>query len=274
MVLNTKIKKLAEYFNVQKPEDWTKVLPSSVLAVHDVGEATLNLLRLHLAARGLTLRDDQTPAFWQSHLSEVKIGTNSISQTDIATTCPFRILIDSREQHPFAFAGMMADASQGGAPMLVQTEVVSLGNSMGDYAIDGFIHECHVERKSLQDAHGTILGWGDRREQFCETLKSLAELPSSAVVVECTLGELLLRAPSRGKKSAGENAKILHRQVMAWMDDYRVPWVFCDNRRLAEITTFRWLYRYWRHRREEQKRAEKACGLDQSELDAVLGIGS
>ena len=269
MVMDAKLKKLIDHFGIRKPDDWQHVLPSSVLAIHDIGEATLNMLRLHLSARGLTLRGDQTPAFWQSHLSEAKIGAAQISESDEAVVCPFRVVVDSREQQPFSFAGMRSDSNQDYRPMLVQTVSASLGDSLGDYAIDGLWHHCHVERKSLADAHGTILGWGDRRDQFQTTLKHLAELPSSAVIIECSLGELLKSAPSRGKKSAGENAKILHRQIMAWMDDYRVPWMFCDNRRLAEVTTFRWLYRYWRHHQADQAEAMKAT-QDQAELDAVL----
>ena len=269
MVMDARFKKLSEHFGIQKPDDWQNISPSSILAIHDVGNATLNMLRLHLAARGLTLRDDQTPAFWQMHLSDARIGAVQISESDQAVVCPFRIICDSREQQPFAFKGMRSDSDQAGRPMLVQTVTASLGDALGDYAIDGLWHHCHVERKSQSDAHGTILGWGERRKQFQETLSNLAELPSSAVVIECTMGELIRSAPSRGKKSAGDNAKILHRQVMAWMDDYRVPWLFCDNRRLAEITTFRWLYRYWRHHQADQAGAMKAT-KDQAELDAVL----
>lgn len=265
-MFDSKIQRLCDHFCILVPEDWSSVRPAEVLAITDVGPQTLNHLRLHLAARGLTLRDDQTPAYWQAHLSIAKVGTSQVSAVDDAVTCPFRVVIDSREQQPFTFAGMLADGS--GAPMLVPTVVQSLGDSLGDYALEGLWHHCHVERKSMADAHGTILGWGDRREQFRETLTNLAELPSSAIVVECTLGELIRSAPSRGKKSAGQNAKILHRQVMAWMDDFRVPWLFCDNRRLAEVTTFRWLYRYWRHWQADQKAAQKKA--DQAELDSVL----
>lgn len=268
-MFDSRFKRLFEHFNVQEPEDWKSVSPSEILAVHDVGESTLNMLRLHLAARGLTLLNDQTPAFWQAHLSDAKIGAAQISESDKAVVCPFQVAIDTREQQPFIFAGMLADANQDSRPLLVQTVRTSLGNSLGDYAIHGLYGHCHIERKSLSDAHGTILGWGDRRQQFKETLSNLAGLPSSAVIVECSFGELIRSAPARGKKSAGENGKILHRQVMAWMDDYRVPWLFCDNRRLAEITAFRWLYRYWRHHQADMSESLRAT-RDQAELDAVL----
>lgn len=267
MVLDSKLRQLYEHYRIAKPEDWSNVLPGSILSLHGIGLQTLNHLRLHLACRGITLRGDRTPAYWQENLSEAKIGTAQVSPSDRAIVCPFRVAIDSREQHPFVFTGMTSDKKDGGRPMLVETVFGSLGNSYGDYAIDGLWSHCHVERKSKNDAHSTILGWGEHRERFEKTLITLAEIPSSAVVVECTLGELIKSAPSRGKKSAGENAKILHRQVMAWMDDYRVPWIFCDTRRLAEVTTFRWLFRYWRHHQADQKAASKQ---GQVELDSVL----
>lgn len=267
MVLDSKLKQLYDHFNIGKPEDWATVLPGSILAIHGIGEQTLNHLRLHLACRGITLRDDQTPAYWQQNLSESRIGTSQISQSDEAVVCPFRVVVDTREQLPFTFRGLYGDANQDNRPMLVETTVQSLGDFHGDYSIENLWHHCHIERKSLNDAQGTILGWGEHRERFERTLKTLAEMPSSAVVIECTLGELIKSAQSRGKKSAGENAKILHRQVMAWMDDFRVPWIFCDNRRLAEITTFRWLYRYWKHFQAEQKAKNVSV---QEELDAIL----
>lgn len=257
MILDAQIQKLTDHFGIKRPEDWARILPSSVLALHGIGQQTLNHLRLHLAARGLTLRGDQTPAFWQQHLSDAQIGTVQIAGSDEAAICPFRVMVDTREQLPWTFQGMRTDADQGYRPLLVDTLPVALGDSVGDYAIDGLAYHCHIERKSMNDAHGTILGWGERREQFQRTLANLAGMKSSAVVVECSFQELVKSAPSRGKKSAKENAKILHRQVLAWMDDYRVPWVFCDTRRLAEITAFRWMYRYWEHFIAESKAANK-----------------
>jgi hypothetical protein len=38
---------------------------------------------------------------------------------------------------------------------------------------------------------------------------------------------------------------MIYRSLLAWQQDYRVQWAFCESRRMAEITTFRWLYRWW-----------------------------
>jgi len=170
------------------------------------------------------------------------------------------------EQHPFSFEGVRADISdmntaqrqafKSGAwdgSISVQTKFRSLGASNGDYSIEGFEGRCHLERKSMEDAQGTILGWGDRRERFQRELANLAQMESAAVVVECSFGDLLAQAPEHGKKTAAENRKILFRQVLAWQQQYRVPWIFCDSRSMAEITAYRWLDRFFRTQTQVKK---------------------
>jgi len=88
--------------------------------------------------------------------------------TENTIACPFKILIDSAEQSPLSFAGMNAGAAKRNRTYLVETEWRSLGrfpHSYGDYSvisdtISG-MKRCHVERKSMSDAQGTILGFGD-----------------------------------------------------------------------------------------------------------------
>ncbi|MEL6898593.1 MAG: hypothetical protein AAFP90_21050 [Planctomycetota bacterium] len=222
-------------------------------------------MRLHLANHGLTLKGDQTPAYWQQNLSAVR-GTTAIADNQRAIVTPFTILVDSAEQQPFTFQGMRADGQDAERPYIVRTRQAHLGVSHGDYSVLGLEGEVHIERKSMDDVIGTVLGWGSRREQFQQTLSRLAEMPSSAVIVECTFGAAIEAMHSRGKKSAAENKRIFHRQVMAWQDDYRVPWLFCDNRRLAEISTFQWLRRQWKHAQKAKKRA----ALDAAKADQHL----
>ena len=72
-MLNSKIDKLKHFFGIAKPEDWCDVDPVHVLAVKDVGKVTLNYIRVILAARGLTLKNDRTPEYWNAHLPNVQI---------------------------------------------------------------------------------------------------------------------------------------------------------------------------------------------------------
>lgn len=256
MVLDSKFELLKSYFGCSTPEDWQGVRPEWVLGIDGVGPATLDHLRIYLAARGLTLKDDRSPEYWQKNLAAVKVG-QSLGWDDTGCTCPYTILIDSQEKQPFTFRGLL---DVGDVPLIVPTEWRSLGEGWGDYSIDGYEGLAHIERKSPSDACGTILGWGERRERFEFELNRLAGIDCAAVVIECTLSTLLGHVQARGKKSVDENRKILFRQVLAWQQDYRVPWLFADSRRMAEVATFRILDRYWR---KQQKSKSKSVCVDQ-----------
>jgi hypothetical protein len=257
---DAKINSLAKLFNIKKAEDWIAVLPDSVLAKPNVGNKALDHLRLWLADQGLTLRDDRTPDYWQKMLA-----TSRESGSPIA--CPFVVLIDSAEKHPFTFTGLRTGAALGNRPLDVQTEIKSLGPAHGDYSIRGYEGSIHIERKSMDDAHGTILGWGEHRERFERELEYLESIEFGAVVIECTLGELLNNAPARGRKSADENKLILNQQYIAWLLKYRsVKWIFCDSRRLAEIETFRLFEKFVAYKLRTKKNAEKRSAKTADQL--------
>ena len=190
----------------------------------------------------------------------------TVQRSSDAEFNPFTILVDTAEQTPFRFRGIHADANKGGRTLVVSPGInlvrQCLGrhpNSLGDYSIEGFVGRCHVERKSMDDAHSTILGFtktvdGQRvelhghRERFERELANLANIECGCVVVECSFGEFLNNAPEHelGKKTGLLNRKILARSIIAWQQDYGVPWLFCDDRRAAEVITFRWLERFWK----------------------------
>lgn len=265
MVLDSRIAKVRDYLGLMTAEDFTNVEPREIVAVPDVGRVTLDHIRIYLAARGLVLKNDRTAEYWQQNLSAAKIGTqigDPDEGTDKSLVTPFTIIIDSAEQQPFPFLGLHADADEGRRPFIVQTDWRSLGrhpNSLGDYSIDGYIGRCHIERKSMFDLQGTILGFAkdnegtSRRDRFEQELKNLAAIEAPLVVIEATLETVLKQLSERGKKPKREKAKILWRSILSYQQEYRVPWLFCDNRRLAEIATFRFLERFWRKRQEEKK---------------------
>lgn len=266
MVLDSKILKVKQHFGIARPEDWCKVRPEWITKIDGVGPVTLEHIRIYLASRNLTLLDDGTPELWKSKIGEARIGS-VMGEEDIAETCPFVVLIDAQEKHPFSFQDV---TGANGVPMLVPTQWKSLGTARGDYSILGHEGLVHVERKSLEDAHSTILGWGERRERFESELKNLAAMEAAAVVVESSLEELVATAPQYGRRTAGENAKTLFRQVLAWQQDYRVPWVFAGNRQLAELTTFRVLERYWRKRKQADKAAERRSAMLPEEMQELI----
>lgn len=246
MVLDDKIEKVRKRFGIVEPNDWTKVRPDEVLSVHGCGNQTLNHLRLYLSARGLTLRDDGTPAYWQQNLSKATIGTQ-IAQTDEAITLPFTVLVDVQEKQPYHFEGFKADADDEYRPMLVPTQTASLGPSHGDYTVAGFEGEVHIERKSTPDAHGTFLSHGERRDRWLKTLEFLASIHTGVVVVECSLLELVRSVEARGGRSKATLQKTLYRQVLSWELEYRVPFFFAGERRFAERLTLQIMRRHYKH---------------------------
>lgn len=184
--------------------------------------------------------------------------------------CPFTILVDSAESQPFTFQGLRADADKNNWPLQVNWRYSSLGrhpHSLGDYTVEGSGRHVAIERKSLEDVQGTVLGWSTssqceenlpgRRERFKDELQNLSQLDAAIVVVEATLGDCLRLMPSWGKKSAEVNRKIFFRSVLAFQQDYKVPWCFCDSRRLAEIAAFRFLERFWDKKFGKKREAAK-----------------
>lgn len=177
---------------------------------------------------------------------------------------PFTILVDSAESQQFTFTGFRADANKDGRPLIVPTKWQPLGrhpHSLGDYSIEGMAGRVAVERKSMEDAWGTILGWpskheqqhelGSRRQRFEKELDNLAKIDAALVVVEATMSDCLRLMPAHGVKSRALNAKIFYRSVIAYLQDYRVPWLFCDSRRMAEVATYRFLVRFWEKHHKE-----------------------
>lgn len=149
---------------------------------------------------------------------------------------PAAVLIDTREQRPYAFAGLTADAHQGGGPLVVETRPATLPS--GDYSLDGFADRVAVERKSKADLFGTL---GRGRERFERELARLAGMEFAAVVVEAEWSEVFDDPPAR----SGLAPKCVYRSVLAWQQRFPlVHWLFVPGRDFAEVTTFRVLQRF------------------------------
>jgi len=188
---------------------------------------------------------------------------------------PFVILIDKQEKAPWSFTGLRARSfiDKEMREYTPQTEPRTLGVGMGDYSMDGYQDRIAIERKSMQDFQGTLLGWPvdatdpqvlaewdarksvDRRKRFKNELRKLATMETAAVVIEADLWACVCpeNAPEWGKRTAAENGKYIFATALAWMQEFRVPWYFCADRRLAEVTAFRLLEKFW-HRTERERR--------------------
>lgn len=256
-MLDKKIQSAKDYFGITSPSDWADVEPSWIIAIDGIGPVTLDHIRIYLAARDITLKNDRTAAYWRANLSAAKIGHTMGSKdvdlenpdsSDVGLICPFTVLIDSAEQQPFSFTGFKADAEFGSRPLIVPTEWRCLGRfptSNGDYSIDGYVGRIGIERKSISDLYGTILGFRDRRKRFEKELENLSAMHKGFVVVEGNLDDVLREAPQWGKRTPAENRKSLFRSILAYKMRYSVQWEFAADRRGAEVWTFRALEKYW-----------------------------
>lgn len=186
--------------------------------------------------------------------------------------CPFTVLVDKAEKAPWSFAGLRArsfiDPDQ--RLYVVDTERRYLGVGMGDYSIDGFAGRIAIERKSVADFQATLLGWPrdaetaagntteiHRRGRFKSELRRLQTMQAKAVIVEATLGECLSQCPQWGKRSGPENAKYLYATYLAWQQQFRVPFIFCDDREMAAVTAFRIMEQFWDRLGAKEKRQKQ-----------------
>ena len=193
-----------------------------------------------------------------------------MSKSDRPLYCPFTVLVDTAEGAPFEFKGIKSDSDKGYRVFRIETKRCCLGrypNSFGDYSIEGYIGRVGVERKSVEDIQSTVLGWetdaevaagkAGRRQRFEEELRNLGQLDAGLVVIEGSLADVLKTMPRYGTKTREQNCKHFSRFLLRYVqdDEYkRTPWLWCDTRRMAEVHTFRFLYRFWK---KEQQRIKK-----------------
>ena len=161
-----------------------------------------------------------------------------MAKADDLLIFPGTVVIDSREQLPYAFRCIKGDFRTGHAPLLVNTVIAGLPS--GDYSLVGLEGRIAVERKSLEDAFGTF---GRGRRRFELELERLSAFDFAAVVVEATW-EMILCDPPMSRKLT---PKTIFRSVIAWQQRFtKVHWWMVGSRNLAERVTFRILERYYR----------------------------
>lgn len=157
--------------------------------------------------------------------------------------CP--VLIDTREQLPYGFANLAADAAAGGGPLTVTTELASLPT--GDYSLADLTDRVCVERKSLADLFSTL---GQGRDRFERELERMSSMDVAAIVVEASLADIIRNPPALSRMSP----KAVYRTILAWTIRYpTVHWLPCGCRRLAEVTTFRFLEKFWQYSQRDNQ---------------------
>lgn len=153
-----------------------------------------------------------------------------------------RIVIDSREQAPFAFAG----------PRYEDVEAVPGSLSVGDYSLEGLADKVAVERKELPDLVQCL---GRERERFERELQRGMALDAFAVVVEAAWADLAC-----GRYRSKLNPHAACQSVAAFMARYRTCFFFAGSRAAAEYVTWSFLRQYLEGARRRWKAIAKAHG--------------
>jgi len=154
-------------------------------------------------------------------------------------TLPFTIAVDTREQAPFTFTGMVAD---NGRPLVVPTALATL--TTGDYGIVGMESLVCVERKSASDLFSTLSGG---RERFEAEHVRMMQFKRAAVVIESDWPSMLLQPPGNSRLSPLS----VQRTAVSWLVKYGIPWVACPGRRYAELWTFDFLRKFYEHQQSQ-----------------------
>jgi len=158
-----------------------------------------------------------------------------------------RILIDSREQAPFTFQAYE-----------VVPEVAAL--PVGDYSLPSLEDRVSIERKSLNDLVGCLMG--KDRERFERELARGRHYDLFAVVVEASMADV-----SRGRYRSEMKPQAALQSIITYQVRYRTPFVWAGNRAGAEYITHGLLTKYLREIGERYRQAVKAQngGVDSSE---------
>ena len=150
-----------------------------------------------------------------------------------------RIIVDSREQHPFTFGGY-------------DVEVVAGSLSTGDYSIVGLENHIAIERKSLPDLVGCLTSG---RERFTRELERGRGMAVFLVVVEGSWLDL-----AGGKYRSRMTPEAATASVLSMSMRYRVPFHFCGTREAAEGVTFNLLRLYLQGAEKKLRAIIKAHG--------------
>jgi DNA excision repair protein ERCC-4 len=150
-----------------------------------------------------------------------------------------KILIDSREQLPYAFQGY-------------EVEIENQNLPVGDYSLSGFKDRAAIERKTLPDLIGCLMG--SNRDRFEKELIKGRTYDLFVVVVEAALADV-----SQGRYKSEMKPHAALQSIIAFQVRYRgVPFVWAGNRAGAEYYTYWLLSKYLREIGERYKLAVKS----------------
>jgi ERCC4-type nuclease len=143
----------------------------------------------------------------------------------------FKIIIDSREQHPFYFRDY---------------EIINRKLATGDYSIEGLEHLLSVERKgSVSEIAGNFTS-----KRFQDVLGRLSELKYSYIVLESSWDDILKfpagsNIPSYMWKKIKIRSPFLLHKISEIQTKYNIHFIVCNNKDIAKTTTLNILKRVY-----------------------------
>ena len=157
----------------------------------------------------------------------------------------FAVVIDTREQKPFAYA--------------VTVPLVVMALPAGDYSARGYETDIAIERKSIDDFAGSV---GRDRDRFFRELEKLAQYKYAAVIIEASHADVLRHR----YRSIVEPACVLGTAAKI-SAELKIPVFFCGDAYHAAD----WCLRLLRHWHKTVKQAEHAADVAALERDLLAG---
>jgi ERCC4-type nuclease len=136
------------------------------------------------------------------------------------------IIVDTREQSPYAYTRMVVKTLK-----------------TGDYSVEGLENEVCCERKSLTDLYGTV---GAGRERFVRELERMAGMVRACIVVEASLHTILYNPPERSMMSP----RSVVGSLVSWSARYNIPIFFAGDRTHGQALTLKFLTKYHQYKIE------------------------
>lgn len=134
------------------------------------------------------------------------------------------IIRDTREQDGFNFDGFACTVREGTL-------------TTGDYSVCGLENFAAVERKSLDDLIGCLMG--ENRARFERELARARGLECFAVACEGSWQDV-----AQGRYRSKMNSHAALQSILAFQVRYNVPFLFCGSRKAAAYVTFWTLHKY------------------------------
>lgn len=161
--------------------------------------------------------------------------------------CPFTVLVDTREQAPWTFQGIVIERR------LWTITRIAATLATGDYTIAGCEDRLCIERKSAADLVGSVTAGNARFRREHERMLDIVKFGGTGGGFACVVVEGSLSAICEeldvdpGRRVTSESVL---GAVASWPQRYRVPWFFAGDRRTAERLAFKVMLKWWKENYE------------------------